>query len=174
MTDLRWFRLELDHGGNVISCVGVERAEANGRSWLYVQARDEKEAGHKAWNAYCRDRQRVRNATLAAEGKCICGRKNDRPGKSRCSVCHARRELHEERRRAKARGEEVAVLDKRVTLAARRVDEQRAVVASAAPSLRLAVLQEVLQAWQDEPTNGAFTAWLVREVEAAGGQRRAG
>ncbi len=175
MADLRWFRLELDSSGKVLSCTAVERAEQNGSSWLYIQASDAKTASRLGMNAYMRDLMRKRRARLDAEGKCRwCGRKGDRgPGK-RCTICLPRESHYQQRKRDKAAGKPVPELDRKVAIAARKAEERAAVIASAGPSLRLSVLLEVQQAWQDAPTNGAFTAWLARAVEAAGGKRRAG
>jgi len=155
MAELRWWLLRLDSTGKVLSCTPVDHAERNGDSWVYIQAADAKAAQRAAMNAYMRDVMRKRRARLIAEGKCAwCGRAN--------------------RKNAKAAGKPVPQLDRKVAIAARRDEERQQAVASAVPSVRLQVLQEVMQAWQDEPTNGAFTRWLTNEIEAAGGKRRAG
>lgn len=174
MADLRWFRLEIDTAGKVVSCVPVERAEQNGRSWVYVQAADAKAAQRAGMNAYMRDVMRVRRAELDRQGKCRwCGRKNDRAQGKRCSICSAKDIAYSQRQRDKAAGKPVPALDRKVAIAERKNEERSQVVAAAAPSLRLAVLIEVQCAWEDAPNNGAFTKWLAEQIDAAGGKRRA-
>lgn len=174
MAELRWFRLEVDLSGKVISCVDVERAEQGSSSCVYVQAADEAAAHRIGLNAYMREVMRRRRARLKAEGNCgWCGRKSDREPGKRCTRCVARDAEYGKRKNAKAAGKPVAPLDRRVAIAAREAEKRADVVKAAAPSLRLDVLLEVQAAWLDLPTNGAFTVWLAKQIEAAGGKRRA-
>lgn len=174
MAELRWFLLKLDSSGKVLSCTPVDQQRDNGASWVYIQATDAKAAQRAALNAYMRDVMRRRRAELDKAGKCRwCGRKADR-GTKRCSVCLAKDSSYSRRHQAKQRGETVEPLDRKLATAARKLEDQQAAVAAAKPSVRLAVLLEVHDAWTGTSTNGGFTAWLVREIEAAGGKRRAG
>ncbi len=175
MGDLRWFRLEIDSVGKVLSCVAVERAEQRSSCWVYVQATDEAAAHRIGLNAYMRVVMRKRRERLKAEGKCCwCGRKNDREPGKRCTLCLGKDSEYGKRKNARVAGKPVAPLDRRVAIAERKREEQSQVVAAVAPSLRLAVLEEVQDAWCNTSTNGQFTAWLVKEIERAGGKRRAG
>jgi hypothetical protein len=175
MADLRWFRLEVDAAGKVLSCVAVERAEHNGRSWVYVQATDERAAHRIGLNAYMRDVMRKRRERLKAEGGCgWCGRKNDREPGKRCSICLAKESGYKQIQRDRAAGKPVASPDRKASVAAREVEKRTAAVAAAAPSLRLSVLLEVQSAWQDCTTNKSFTSWLEQQISKAGGVRRAG
>lgn len=168
---MRWFRIELDDAGQVLSCQAVEAAEQGGRRYVYVQAVDPAHAARLALNNYQRDLMRRRVRRLRDEGKCQCGRKNDRAPKSRCTVCHDRRASDDERRRARANGEQIPRPDRRIADALRKASETAEAVAVVAPSLRLDVLIEVQSAWQDAATNGVFTRWLNEQIAAARGRR---
>ncbi|HKY40688.1 MAG TPA: hypothetical protein VJN18_32355 [Polyangiaceae bacterium] len=174
MADLRWWRLEVDAKGKVVSCTPVEFAEKDGKSWFYVRARNQEGAGRLAMNAYILARQRIRLKRLKAEGKCVCGRKNDRPGKTNCTICVAKERDYDARRRARERGEEIPRPDRRIADAERRATEDGEFVERAAPTVRLNTLLEVQQAWQDSNTNANFTRWLLDQIAAAGGVKRAG
>jgi hypothetical protein len=168
---LRWWLLQLDAEGKVLSCTSVEQSAANGERWFYVQARDEKAAQRTALNAYMRELQRRRRVELDKAGKCRwCGRKADR-GTKRCSICVAKDAVYTQRHNARVRGESVPPLDRRAALAARKTEETTAVVKAAAPSLRLDVLLEVQEAWQSAATNGVFTRWLTDQIAAARGRK---
>lgn len=170
--NLRWWRIEVNEDGKVLSCVAVEHVEKNGKLFFYVQAHDQKEAGRIAWNRFCRDIQRVRRVKLAREGKCPwCGRATDRESGKRCSRCLDSDKVYKKRQTAKEAGKVVPPLDRSIAVAARKAEEREATVAAAKPSLRLDVLLEVQQAWQDASTNGLFTRWLNQQIAAARGRK---
>lgn len=168
---MRWFRIELDDAGRVLSCHAVEAAEQGNRRYVYVEAVDSEHAARLALNAYQRQLMRQRVRRLRDEGKCQCGRKNDRAPKSRCTSCHERRASDDARRRARANGEQIPRPDRRIADALRKATETAQAVAVVAPSLRLDVLVEVQQAWQDASTNGHFTRWLSEQIAAARGRK---
>jgi hypothetical protein len=165
--ELQWWLLRLDATGKVLSCSPVDQAAKNGESWVYIQARDAKAAERAALNSYMREVMRRRRAELDKAGKCRwCGRVADR-GTKRCSVCLAKDVAYQKRGRDKA----VPVLDKRVAVAQRKAEERSEFVAEAVPSIRLSLLIEVQEAWQNASTNGLFTRWLNEQIAAARGKK---
>lgn len=162
---MRWWRIEVNATGKVVSCRAVESAGDDDAHVIYVLARDQREAGRHAWNEYCRIRQTKRNARLAAEGKCRCGRHADRGAGKRCSGCLQLLQRQNERRRARARGEQLPKVDPRATKQERREADETA--------LRLAILMEVLSAWQDAQTNASFTRWLTAQIARLRGKAAA-
>jgi hypothetical protein len=176
VADLRWWRLELDAKGAVVSCIPCERVEKDGERWIYVQAIDQARAGRAAWNVFCRDRERAQRAARVAAGKCVvCGKNPNRGSDKRCTECLERARLDDKRRRDKRAGRPVdPPRDRRTVLAERKEREHHAVVVNATPVIRLDVLLDVQSAWEDAANNGAFTTWLKRQIEAAGGVRRVG
>jgi hypothetical protein len=174
-----WWRIELNDNGKIVAASKVELSEANSKTIVYVQAFHEVDArtmARRVYNEYTRQAVARRRERLIAEGKCgWCGEQADREPGLRCSTCIARDKKYEQRRRDKQAGRPVEKLDRRVALAERRgIQEaswaQRA-VAVAEPSLRLQILQEVQNAWLDNRTVGAFSAWLNGEVEKLAGKR---
>lgn len=142
--------------------------------WVVVQAADEKEAQHKAYNVYCARKKRERRTTLRAAGQCVCGRKQDRllvgGPRSRkgglaltCSVCAARRQGHHLNAKAHPGRTFVQAMAERDESArvASNQDRQR----DRRAELRIEVLLEVRRQWQRVPT-GAFTRWLEDEIKA--------
>jgi hypothetical protein len=159
MAELRWFHVVLTEGGDVVSCREV--AKAGDRVFVFRAATAEA-AIKQAINAHSAHLLAARRAANRAKDLCVCGRKRDRAGLLTCSRCLARHALHKERYETRQKGGAVAPLDRREVLRENR-DEQR-----------LALLLEVQEAWVDSSTNGQFTTWLNRQIEAAGGKRRAG
>lgn len=159
MADLLWYRVTTDAKGKPLAASVVEASGPEEARVFYVQAEDEeaaKEAGRLAWNAYMRPRMRARKAELTAAGKCVkCGKPNDRAPKDRCSACKARESGYSERRRRRARGEEVPALDRKAAVRDRR--------AADADLLRLSVLEEVDEQWRSKGTIG-LRAWLRKEI----------
>ena len=150
--ELRWWRLELDAGGKVKSCTPVEHCGAEGEpQFIYVQARDQKEAGRAAWNAYCKIAVQRRRAKLIAEGKCPwCARESDRPRGKRCTVCLGKE--------SKARADrKLGIVKSRDQIVSgwknHKLQEQR-----------VAVLREVWRAMNDR-SPGDFRAWLESEAQ---------
>lgn len=173
MADIRWWRVELSTAGTVLSCNAVERPAHGERLIHYLQATSAEAAGRAALNARSAELLRQRRTEYRAQGLCRCGRRRD--GENRwCAICLEKSRVYKANETARKRGEPVLKMDRRTVLQERKATEKAEAVQAAAPSLRLEVLLEVQQAWADLPTNGAFTSWLTRQIEAAGGRRRAG
>lgn len=163
MSDLQWFRVEVDDGGHVVSCRPVESAADNGERVFYIRAAHEDEAGKIAFRVYCRDRLRARREKLAAEGKCDCGRPRDSAHQS-CSRCL---ELHREyKKRSKARraGQAIPVRDRRETHAQRRQED--------VDLLRLSILEEIRDVWKRRGVTG-LAVWLRKEIAKLSQERAA-
>lgn len=138
--------------------------------WLIVEASDEQAAQRKAYNAYARRKKKVAIARLRAEGRCRCGRAQDRthPDGSpmlTCAVCGERQEVwrqrHAERRAAGTIGAPIAQ-EPRVESHRERQRDRKA-------ELRLELLIEVRQQWMVSPNVGRFGSWLQREIDALTG-----
>lgn len=175
MADLRWWRIETNAEGKVVSCVAVEHAEKDARCWFYVQAVSDAAAREAARLAHYRGSSMRRRRELIAQGKCgWCGLKGDR-GAQRCSKCLLADQGYQQRRRAKDAGKPFVPADKKATLAMnrtlRKVEERKEVIQEAEPSLRLSVLLEVEKAWLDNPRLAGFTQWLQKQIAAARGKK---
>jgi hypothetical protein len=162
MKTLAWYRIELDEHGKVASCREVAAAGDDARVYFF-RARSAEQAASQALNAHAAKLLAARRARYQAAGLCRCGRARDRSGFKTCAACDARDQVHEQRKRARDRGEDVPPLDRRTVLQQRKIDD--------AAQLRLEVLQEVQNAWIQNRTVGAFSAWLSREVEKLAGKR---
>jgi hypothetical protein len=166
MADLRWFRVETDSKGRVLSVSLVECAGTDEKRVFYVPAGDEdaaRELGRKAFNAYAAARNRENRARLRAEGRCDCGRERDLPGKN-CSVCLQKSREYDARALARKHGENVPPADWKGSRDARR--------AADAEALRLSVLEEVDQVWRSKGAVG-LRIWLRRELARLGKGRAA-
>lgn len=159
---MNWFRVEMNEAGQVASCREVDAAGTEARVY-YFRARSAKQAAQQALSAHAAALLAARRRRYAAEGRCQCGGKRDRPGLITCQRCSDRQKLHKQREQAKARGEEVAPIDRRTVLLERKDNE--------ASTIRLAVFEEVQAAWLSNRTVGAFSAWLNGEVEKLAGKR---
>lgn len=165
---MKWWRLETDEHGKVLSCREVESAGTGSHYVFYVRSETRADARRSAWNAYCKVRQRERHVRLTAEGRCpYCGRGQDREAGKRCSTCLANRNGRNRERRAHARGE-VVVLSTRAEAVAARASEERRVLA-------VQLLTEVQEQFQCSNTVGQFAQWLRdrlrRETHPAGEQK---
>lgn len=147
----RWFRLELDPTGKVVTCQAVERAELAVGDVVYVRARSEEQAIARGLNAYRRVARRRLEAKRRTEGSCPrCGGTLE-PGERRCTTCRERARVDRRQERAEARGEAV----ERVEWVPHR---EREITAARRDALREA--KEVfLAADVDE-----FLAWLNGEI----------
>lgn len=147
-----WWRCVTDSAGNVVEATIVEAAGTDGGGVFFVRACDEESARKDAFRKHMRERYR----RLKAEGLCRCGKVNDSGTGSRCKACKARDSRYAKRARAKARGEEVAVLDRGDALRARRESDR--------VELRLEALREahrkLLALGRD-----AGMRWLREEIE---------
>lgn len=155
----RWWRVEIDAEGRMVKAEPVEAIGANGLGVIYVLAFDIKGARKSAFNEYCALRNKIRRARYHADGKCGCGRERDLEGR-KCSECIRQRQEHKKRSAARARGEEVAPIDKAETYRKRLIRERG--------EYRAEVLSEVrTQALRLSPRE--FYGWLDAEIAAAGG-----
>lgn len=174
-----WWRIELGSGGAVASVTAVETAEKSTSTVFYVQAETEdsaRYAGRAAFNAYMRDFATKRRARLKASGKCPwCGLDSDRGAGKRCTLCVERDARYRQRERDKTAGLPVPKLNRMAAITERRDRENREVaekaVLSASAQIRLDTLREVQNAWLDNRTVGAFSAWLNGEIEKLAGKR---
>jgi hypothetical protein len=114
--------------------------------------------GRAVYNQYTKLAMRERAKRLKEQGLCRCGRKNDRPGKTRCSSCVTRECGYSERRRAAQRGEPVPKLDRLQALTDRREADRQ--------SIRRDVLIEVRAAWVRANSSDEFARWLKEQIEA--------
>jgi len=152
----RWWRVEVDAAGKVVSCAAAEWCEENGSCVIYVRASSKRDAGREAWNEHCRRQQAQRNTRLRKEGKCVgCGRVSDRDG-SRCTGCLARERSYKSRKRKKDRGEPVPPKPSRVEALAKGRERDR-------ENAELALLLEVQEAWTAN-TARTFGQWLSARI----------
>lgn len=122
-----WWRVETDAKGKIVSARAVEAAGTDAGGVFFVRAKDEADAGRRAFMAYQLEATRARRRRYLAEGRCqYCGRENDRGGTLRCSICLKGHKVHKERRNARDRGEEVPPPDWRAAHQARRAQEDAA------------------------------------------------
>ncbi len=145
----------------------IERVEEllgePGEDWTIVTAETEDQARVKALRRYFARKKRERIAKLHEEGKCRCGRLQDRPGKLTCTVCaHDRQQQHE---KAKARGFEPAPPRDEGA----RVESMRETLRERRESYRLEVLLDVRRWWKEAEHTEAFARKLAEEILAAGG-----
>lgn len=153
---MKWWRIETDAAGKVLSCQEVESVGKDSRRVFFVRGETRDEARRRAWNAYCAVRQRARHVRLIAEGKCPhCGRPNDRQA-TRCSKCLEQRNARSLRKRAIARGDVVPMPSRADAVAARANDERRA--------MRVELLTEVQENFQRFGTVGQFARWLADRI----------
>ena len=156
---LYWFKGTTDEAGNILTLEPALRREEDGGLVFFVEARDPKHAEKLVLNRYHRKIQKARHARLKREGLCRCGKPNDSGTGSRCKACKKRDSKYAKRQRAKARGEEVPVLNRIESLKLRR--------ASDADALRLAVLVEAHRRYF---AKGSFIEWLEAEIRKIGGK----
>jgi hypothetical protein len=173
MTANRYWRVSFFPDGRVNR---VRPIKGPGHSrWVVVEAADEEQAKHKAYNIYCARKKKARLAALAAESRCSCGRPLDgalvgtgaRKGQAhrRCATCRERAKTswvpnYNRRVESGTNGRGVVERDESARVASNlnRQRDRRA-------EIRLETLIDVRRAWQDAPNNGAFTAWLKSEIE---------
>jgi hypothetical protein len=151
-----WYRVVVDAKGKAVDCRSVGEEGTAELGVYYELAESSEQAKQQAGKSHAATLLAARRARYHAEGLCKCGRKRDRPQFQTCSGCAARHRVHDERRQARARGQEVPKLDRRVVLQERKQTE--------AEAIRLAVLEEARRAWRDHPTVGGYTRWLENEI----------
>lgn len=145
------------------------------QGWVIVEALDAQEARRVAYNKYCsltKTQVRARNYT---QGKCVCGRMQDRPNPAEpgemlktCSVCSERQKVWNDRSKANKR--QPIKRDEKARLEAnqrRQRDRKK--------EMRVEVLVEVKRKWNEllENANGPsnmvklFDKWIDEQVKAA-------
>jgi len=141
--------------------------------WIVVEAPTEEEAKRRAYNIYSARKKRERKKTLHAEGRCICGRPQDRlvekgarKGEKAltCSVCEERRHGYYENAKehpGRTFEEAMAQRDEGARVASN-LERQR----DRRSEIRLETLIDVRNAWQNSGTIGVFSQWLKRQIES--------
>jgi hypothetical protein len=156
-----WFRVEHDEAGNLKSCAEIAWSEFKRQDrTFYVEAECREMAiAHASYLAKQRDARRSRRRRYREAGLCpSCGRD---PGENiYCRVCLDCSENSKARARAKVRSESVAPLPPKSVALERRAE-------SLEFAIRLAILEEVHQAWLHSQTDQAFTGWLMSAIATA-------
>jgi hypothetical protein len=154
-----WFRVVVDAKGKAVDCKPVGGAGTAERGVFFVLAETAKDAARLAGNEQARRLLAARRARYDAEGLCRCGGKRDTPGMVTCARCRERQKVRNARSLARARGEVVPPLDRRVVLQERKQSEQT--------SIRLETLVEVQRNYLKMRGQGAtFERWLAKQIEA--------
>lgn len=157
-----WWRVPIDADGQPGTPVPIEGPPDT--EWLVVEADDAEEAGRLARNLYARRKRKQRIAQLHAEGRCRCGRPQDRPGKLTCRVCaEGRARSHEKRSWRSEAPPIVRDEEQRIASLQQRQRDRRA-------EIRLETLLEVRDWWQKAPHTLAFAQRLVDEIKGCGRQ----
>jgi hypothetical protein len=162
MSKRSWFRVLLDASGKAVECKAVS-AEGTDGGVFYILAASAAAAAREANNRHCAQLLAARRERYVAEGRCRCGRDRDDKALQSCAHCRSHVARSKERIEARKRGENVPKPDRRTVLLERKQTD--------AETLRLAVLQEVQDAWQRNRTVGAFSAWLNSEVAKLTGKK---
>jgi hypothetical protein len=160
----QWFRVLVDANGKAVDCKPVSAEGDEKGGVFYFLATSAGAAARLATKSHEARLLAARRARHHAEGRCKCGRPRDRKNPAGglflvCSGCDERHQVHEERRKARKRGEEVPPLDRREVLQERKRSEL--------DSSRLATLIEVQRTadrFRRDPR--AFANWLIKEIEA--------
>lgn len=162
----QWWRVRLDAEGKIIECAPVDVAGTSAGGVFYVQGLTEQLARKRAYNDYYRLRQRWHRKKLRAEGKCDCGRDREDPKFVQCRHCRERGLVYHERKRRRARGENVEPLSRKESRDARRAEEER--------QFELAIFEKVQAAWARTLKVGKakhFTAWLQDQIARLTGRK---
>lgn len=153
-SNVKWFAVYLSRGVvqrvAQVSGSGTEESDV-----VYVLAADKEQAKKLGYNLYCSKKKKIAVERLRRDGKCSCGRTNDRKAQGfvTCTVCSMRRKKYHVTPIGKPR-DEVARIEANQTRQRDRANE-----------MRLTVLVEVQKAWQTCRLAGQFTSWLNKEVE---------
>lgn len=158
---MKAWRVTFDAEGAITELVEIE-GPANA-DWVVVHAADEEGARVKAVRKYHAQKQKERRARLHAEGRCRCGRTQDRPGSVTCSVCASDRQKQHEKRKAR-NFEPAPPRDE-----AARVEVFQATMRDRKTAHRLEVLLEVKRWWREAEHTEAFARRLATEILEAGG-----
>lgn len=150
----KWFRVEVDIEGKVLSARLADPPHEDGGLVFYVQARDLEQAEKKAHARYLYAMTCARRAQYERQGLCRCGNKRDAGGK-RCSWCLGLGRAYKKRKDA---GE--AAPPRREVMAARRDAQDEAI--------RAETLRQVHRFALIARTMPEFLQWLRAELEKSG------
>lgn len=164
---MKWFKVELHSDGSVKAATETNEAFQVSKRVFVLQAESAVDAAKRAreiYNRVCADRVKADRARRKAEGKCACGRPRNRPHPlggtyQNCAVCAARIEACRENARQRPVTQPRNEHAKAAACTARVRDRKQ--------EMRLEVLTEVKQAWEDSRNNQAFTRWLSAELAKA-------
>lgn len=133
-----------------------------------VRAASKGEARKLGYNLYCARKKREAKKRKYANGQCMCGRKQDRPHPSGgfwkvCLVCKERQDkVYRPQQAQRVKDGTVGKIPRdeasRVAACSERVRDRKA-------EMKLEVLMEVRQVWQNSRTTGQFTRWLSEQIE---------
>jgi hypothetical protein len=167
-----WWRADLTGDGAVVRVVQVPKPHSTPtRTTIVFQAPDRETAINKAremgFRLYCAEKKKQAKTRLHSEGRCSCGRPQDRqhPDGSpmlTCTVCSISQKAHNAAaRKRKAEGvvhvrDEAARVQKNL---GRQRDRRR--------EIRLETLVEVHKNFWDMSTVKAFERWLEGQIEEA-------
>lgn len=158
---MKWFAVYLRRG--IVQRVAqVSGSGTDDADVIYVEAKTKEEAERKGYNLYCAKKKKLAIERLEREGKCRCGRHNDRAdqGMKTCSICGMRKKATHEQRLARGADGKSSARDEGARIEAN-LTRQR----DRKSEIRLEVLVEVQKAWQNNRTMGQFTRWLDQEID---------
>lgn len=162
----RYWRVIFNDLGKVLDIVEIDFKDGK-KDWLIVEADDLKEAKVKAVRLYCARKKKLAKERLHAQGRCACGRKQDRKHRSgvpilTCTVCSVRQKacLEKAQKRVASGDLSPAVRDEAARVASNlaRQRDRRA-------EIRLETLLEVRNQWIKSRTIGSYGKWLEQEIE---------
>jgi hypothetical protein len=141
---MKRYRIELDKSGKVVSCEKLTN-----------------EAKRAAYNLYCGRKKKLAKERLYAEGRCSCGRVNDRfdQGLKTCSVCEARAKVWKEAsNNRKSKDPHVRDEQKRIESFTERSRDRKS-------EIRLETLVEIQKKWQTTRITKHFERYLEEEIQ---------
>lgn len=154
---MKTWRVTFSEAGEITDVTEIEGEGS--AEWVVVQADSLERARVKAYRVYCARKRRESVQRLHAQGRCRCGRKQDRPGMKSCSVCAVGDlQQREKRKRGQTGPRDEAA---RVAAFQQRNRDRRA-------EIRLETLLEVRKWWQEAPHTLAFVERMRREIEGSG------
>jgi hypothetical protein len=163
---MKHWRVIFSPEGTVLDVVEIRFGDGR-NDWLIVEAPTEQLARKRALGVYCARKKKLAKARNHAEGRCACGRKQDRKHPSgkpmlTCSTCAARQKGYTERHVARANADQVGQHQRdegaRIQKNLARQRDRRA-------EIRLETLIECRRAWELAPSVGRYRAWLLAEIE---------
>jgi hypothetical protein len=169
-----YWRVDFNAAGAVTRVSAVD-GPANDE-WVVVEAPDEERARRAAIGIYCARKKRLARERNRSEGRCVCGRRNDRLGQLdprtgnpllSCSVCGARHKVHRDsHKQRKADGVTDHKRDESARVATN-LGRQR----DRRGEIRLETLIEVRDQWIHQRNVALFGQWLTAEIERITGAK---